>query len=63
MLKGKICCLGMYYTWENIRKLYENINLKYQGQHGTKNLNHQMDHIMHQTFKVIFSILSKNTKQ
>ena len=35
------------------------MNLKYQLQHGTKNLNCQMDHILYQIFKFILSISSK----
>ena len=32
------------------------INLKYQLQHGLKNLNYLMDHILYQVFKIILSI-------
>ena len=42
-----MCC-----TWKNIKKSHiRTINLKYQLQHG---VNHQMDHILYQAFKVIF---------
>ena len=36
------------------------INLKYQIQHGMKNLNYLMDHILYQKFKIILNIPSKN---
>ena len=32
------------------------INLKYQLQHGMKNLNYLMDHAPYQIFKIIFNI-------
>ena len=35
------------------------INLKYQIQHGMKNLNYLMDHILYQKFKIILNISSK----
>ena len=31
--------LSMYYTWKNIKSHIRTINLKYQLQHGIKNLN------------------------
>ena len=36
------------------------INLKYQLQHGMKNLNCLVDHILYQIFKVILNIFKKN---
>ena len=35
------------------------INLKYQLQHGMKNLNNLIDHILHQMFKIILNIYKK----
>ena len=35
------------------------INLKYQIQHGMKNLNYLIDHILYQKFKIILNISSK----
>ena len=32
------------------------INLKYQLQHGMKNLNNLIDHVLHQMFKIILNI-------
>ena len=32
------------------------INLKYQLQHGMKNLNYLMDHILYQIFEIIMNI-------
>ena len=34
----------------------EIINLKYQLQHGMKSLNHLMDHILYQIFKITLNI-------
>ena len=39
------------------------INLKYQLQHGVKNLNYLMHHILHPILKIILSISSKNMKK
>ena len=44
--------LSIYYTWENIKSLYNN-NLKYLLQHGMINLNYPMHHIRYQIFKII----------
>ena len=54
--------LRIYYTWKNIRNHTKTINLKYLGQRGMKNLNYLMQHILHQTFKIILSISSKTMK-
>ena len=32
------------------------INSKYQLQHGMKNLNHLMDHILYEIFKIILNL-------
>ena len=37
------------------------INLKYQLNHGMKNLNDLMDHILYQIFKIILNISFKKT--
>ena len=47
--------VSMYYTWNNIKSLYI-INVKYQHQHGLKNLYYQMGLIQYQIFKIIFKI-------
>ena len=39
------------------------INLKYQLQHGIKNLNYLMDHILYQIFTIIFIISQKKPGQ
>ena len=39
------------------------INLKYHLQHGIKNLNHQMDRILYQIFKIILNISLKKHKR
>ena len=41
--------LSIYYTWKNMKK-------SYKLQHGVKNLNYLMDHILHQIFKIILNI-------
>ena len=49
--------LSIYYTWKKIIKSHIMIiNLKYQLQHGIKNLNYLMDHILYQIFKSILNI-------
>ena len=35
------------------------MNLKYQLQHGIKNLNYLMDHILYQIFRIILNIFKK----
>ena len=56
----------IYYAYtlhEQILKIHrKTINFKHQYQHGMKNLNYQMDHILHQIFNISLSILSKNMK-
>ena len=49
--------LSIYYTWKNIAT----INLKYQLQHGTKNMNYLKDHILYQILKIIILNIHKNT--
>ena len=39
------------------------ISLTYQLQHGMKNLNYLMDHILYQTFKTVLIISSKKMRQ
>ena len=49
--------LSIYYTWKkNLKSHTITINLKYQLQHGMKNLNLLMGHILYQIFKIIFNI-------
>ena len=48
--------VSIYYTWNNIKSLYNNKKLKYQHQHRMKNLHCQMDLIPYQIFKIIFNI-------
>ena len=44
--------LSIYYLRKKIKTYTKEINLKYQFQHGTKNLNYLMDHIQYQIFKI-----------
>ena len=55
--------LSIYYTWKNTKSITKKINLKYQLQHGLKNLNYLMNHIMYKIFKTILSVSSKNMRQ
>ena len=48
--------LSIYYTCKNIKKSYKSNKIKYQIQHGMKNLNYLMDHILYQIFKIILNI-------
>ena len=38
--------LGIYYTWKNKKNLTSTINLKFRLEHGMKNLNYLMNHIL-----------------
>ena len=55
--------LSIYYTWKNIKKSYENNKFKIQLQHGMKNLNYLMDHILYQIFKIILKIYQESTEK
>ena len=48
--------LSMCYTWKNIQRHIRTINLRFQLQHGMKNLNYLMDYILYQIFKIILNI-------
>ena len=52
--------LSIYYTWKNIKTQTITINLKYHHLRGMINLNYQMDHILHQIFR-LFSVYFKKT--
>ena len=52
--------LCMYYTVNIQKSNVRTINLKYQLQHGMKNLNYLMDHIPYQVFKIILILLKKH---
>ena len=41
---------------KNIKSHTKIINLKYQLQHGMKNLNYLLNHILYQIFKIILNI-------
>ena len=53
--------LSIYYTWKNIKSLYNNNKFKML-QHGMLDLNYEMGHILYQIFKIILSILKKKKK-
>ena len=55
--------LSKYYTKKIIKSHVRTINWKFQLQHGMKNLNHLMDHTLHQMFKIILNIYLKNTEK
>ena len=44
--------LSIYYTWNNKKSHTRTINSKYQPQHGMKNFNYAIDHILHQIFNI-----------
>ena len=44
--------LSIYYTWKNIKVHAIIINLKYQHQHGMKNLHYQRDLIRYLIFRI-----------
>ena len=46
----------LYYTWKNIKNHIRTVNSKYQLQHGMKNLNSLMDHILNQIFEMMLDI-------
>ena len=48
--------LSIFYTWNNLKNQTKTINLKFQLQHGKKNLNYLMDHILYQIFKIILNL-------
>ena len=49
--------ISIYYAWKNIKKSYRRtMDSKKQLQHGMKNLNYLMDHILYQTFKIILNV-------
>ena len=54
--------LSNCYTYRNIKTSKKAKNSKYQDQHGMKNLNFLMDHILFPIFKSILSTLLKNMK-
>ena len=48
--------LRIHYTWRNIKSHTKAVNLKHRFQREMIYLNCLMDHILHQTFKIILSI-------
>ena len=50
--------LSIYYIWKDITIIshISTTKLKYQLQHGTRNLNYLIDHILYQIFKIILNI-------
>ena len=51
--------LSIYYTWKKYKTHKITINLKYQHQHGIRNLDYLMDHILYWIFKIMLDILKK----
>ena len=45
--------LSFYYTWKNVKSIYNNISLKYQHQLGMIHLICLMDRIIYQLYKII----------
>ena len=48
--------LSIYYTWKNIKSLYNNNKFKISAPTQMINLNYLMDHILYQIFKIILNI-------
>ena len=48
--------LRIYYTWKNVKSIYNTISLKYQHQLGMKNLIYLIDRIIYQKYKIILNI-------
>ena len=48
--------LSIYYTWKNVKDHKIKIYLKYQLQHGMKNLDYQLDNILSLIFRINTSI-------
>ena len=48
--------ISIYGTWKDIKSSYNNNKLKYQHQHGTRNLHYQTDLILYLIFRVISNI-------
>ena len=46
--------ISIFYTWKSIKESL--VNLKFQLQHGMKNVNYLMDQIQYQIFKIILNI-------
>ena len=46
-----------------LTKSYKNKKLKISAQHGNKNLNYLMDHILYQIFKIILYIFLKSMEK
>ena len=52
--------LSIKYIWKNIKN---EINLEYQLWHGMKSLSYPIDYILHQIFKSLLRISTKNVRQ
>ena len=52
--------LNIYYTWKNLKSHIKIINLKYQLQHGKKNLNYLIDDNLYQIHDYFEYILKKH---
>ena len=48
--------LSIYYTWKNVKSLYNNNKITISAPTWSENLSYQMDHIQYQIFKIILNI-------
>ena len=55
--------LSIYYTWKNIKNSYNDNKFKISAPAWTINLNHQVDRILYQIFKIAVSIFYKNMEK
>ena len=48
--------LSIYYTWKNVKSIYNNNKFKLLHLHGMIHLIYPMDHIIYQKYKIILNI-------
>ena len=51
-----LASLSIYYTWKNVKSIYNNNKLKFPRLHGMIHLIYLMDRIIYQKYKIISNI-------
>ena len=51
-----LASLSIYYTWKNVKSIYNNNSLKFPHLHGMIHLIYLMDRIIYQLYKIILNI-------
>ena len=51
-----LASLSIYYTWKNVKSIYNNNKLKFPHLHGMIHLIYLMNHIIDQLYKIISNI-------